>query len=275
MSEEPKLWLTGWYGGKLIHLPYILPYIPSHDYYTDVFGGMAPILLNKPISLYEVYNDVNSQLVNLWIAIQNSYDYLMNRCDFSITSRQLWDEYAIPTGDPKEDAYRFLYRITCSYSAIGTQFRGIGDAHTMKTFRGLRERIGKIHYRIEKVLFENQDFHQLLPRVDKDRAFWYIDPPYFKGGEHYENIDGGVKWNENSMEDLYRFMEKAKGLWMLSIDKNVADQIGCQTWIKTYSINTNVNGGIRTPRTEYLIMNYDPEKTPKAVSCHQRNLLDF
>ena len=47
----------GWYGGKFSHLDWILPLISEAHHYCEPFGGSGAVLLNRPPSPVETYND--------------------------------------------------------------------------------------------------------------------------------------------------------------------------------------------------------------------------
>jgi DNA adenine methylase len=188
-----KIYLTGYFGGKITHLKEILPFIPPHYLYCDVFGGMMPILLNKPKSKIEIYNDINGRLVNLWKQIQSDYRYLQLSSETAICSRQLWIESLQTSDDPREDAYQFLYSIVRSFSSMGTEYMGFGDDRLRKDFTEIALRIKKLHSRIQKVLIEQISFEEIIERVEKYNAkskFYYIDPPYYQGGNKYEKMLG-------------------------------------------------------------------------------------
>lgn len=254
---QKKLWLTSWFGGKLTHLNHILPFIPSHKIYCDVFGGMMPILLNKPKCETEIYNDINNRLVNVWKQIQLDYQYLYCACQMNINSRTKFLECMEESDDPKSDAINFLYLCLNSFSGICTSYSGLGRS---KSLIHLAERLHDLHKRIENVKIENQDFRQLLPRCDKPSAFWYVDPPYFKGGENYASISGGQKWDSlKDINDLIEILNNSKSKWMLSIDKDISANFSNPTFVYSYNIQSKVDK-IRTSRNlrqEYLIMNYE------------------
>jgi DNA adenine methylase len=44
----------------------LLPYIPEHQIYCEVFGGGASLLFVKKPAEIEIYNDLDSNLVNLF-----------------------------------------------------------------------------------------------------------------------------------------------------------------------------------------------------------------
>ncbi|MCK4243397.1 DNA adenine methylase, partial [Candidatus Bathyarchaeota archaeon] len=58
-------------GGKFNLLKTLLPLIPPHHIYVEVFGGAANLLLNKPPSPVEVYNDIHGELVNLFLMVRD------------------------------------------------------------------------------------------------------------------------------------------------------------------------------------------------------------
>ena len=59
-------------GGKYNLLKTLAPLIPPHEIYVEVFGGAANLLLNKPPSPVEVYNDVDGEIVNLFLVVRDS-----------------------------------------------------------------------------------------------------------------------------------------------------------------------------------------------------------
>ena len=55
-----------WHGGKWMLAPWIISQFPPHRIYTETFGGGASVLMRKPRSYSEVYNDLDGELVNLF-----------------------------------------------------------------------------------------------------------------------------------------------------------------------------------------------------------------
>ena len=49
LQRRRKMIAFGWYGGKYVHLGFILPHLPTDaGHFCDVYGGSAAVLINQP-----------------------------------------------------------------------------------------------------------------------------------------------------------------------------------------------------------------------------------
>jgi len=61
-----------WVGGKSKLRKVIIPMIPEHKCYVEVFGGAAWVLFGKPPSQIEVLNDIDEDLINFFEVVKTN-----------------------------------------------------------------------------------------------------------------------------------------------------------------------------------------------------------
>jgi len=77
-------------GGKFNLLKTLLPLVPPHHIYVEVFGGGANMLLNKPPSPVEVYNDIDSESGEPVLVIRDRRKEFVERFRLILYSRGLY-----------------------------------------------------------------------------------------------------------------------------------------------------------------------------------------
>jgi DNA adenine methylase len=60
-----------YFGGKWALAPWIIEHMPAHRVYVEPFGGAASVLLRKPRSKVEVYNEIDDEIVGIFRILQN------------------------------------------------------------------------------------------------------------------------------------------------------------------------------------------------------------
>lgn len=78
----------GWVGGKSQLTSTIIPLIPEHQCYVEVFAGAAWLLFRKPQSKTEIINDINGDLVCLYRVVQNHLDEFVRYFRWALISRE-------------------------------------------------------------------------------------------------------------------------------------------------------------------------------------------
>ena len=255
-----------YYGGKYMLSKQFVPLIPPHHRYFEVFSGGLSMFFRKEKAKWNVLNDKDNNIVNLYNCIMYDLDKLVYYLDWLPKSRELFDGFRteikekqhIEIPDPLRAA-KYFYCIRHSFNKlIHTPMSMVKDwnKNWMKEFEYSRKKIGGS-------TIENLDFGDLIDRYKpKENDFWYLDPPYFIAtdkGDYYQH-------NFNA-EDHIRLKEKVDkihnngGKFMVSYDhrEEVFDlykEYDVRTITLKYQGATDENRN--KERKEYLIINYEP-----------------
>jgi DNA adenine methylase len=73
--------VIGWAGGKGRLLKYLLPLIPPHTTYCEVFGGGLALFCAKIPSPVEIINDINGNLVSFYRCCKYHLDPVLDELD--------------------------------------------------------------------------------------------------------------------------------------------------------------------------------------------------
>lgn len=218
-----NLSLIAWAGGKGRQINELLPLIPESRIYVEPFGGGAAILLNKPRSEVEVYNDLDHALVNLWDVVRDrsKFDEFCRYIHLTPYSRAVFEECLTFEGieDPIRRAAAFY---TVLNQAIGGKrlarkgdwSRRRDDNRALAWFNK-QEDLQAIFDRFRSVQIECRDAMDILQEWDSDDTTFYCDPPYIletRAKNKYYAVEPGDEYHNRMVE----VMVKLKGAVVLS-----------------------------------------------------------
>ncbi len=191
-SPAKKRIAFGWYGGKFSHLNWLLELLPECHHYCEPFAGSAAVLINRPTSPVETYNDVDGEVVNFFRMLRNETSELMKVIAFTPFSRE---EFYLAVQPPEDDitdlerARRFFVRARQVRTGLA-QTASLGRwANCKNTSRagmsgvvsrwlGSVEMLPEIAERLLRVQIENRPALDVIDTYDDPQTFFYCDPPY-------------------------------------------------------------------------------------------------
>lgn len=264
-----------WVGGKKALRDEILARFPrNYKRYIEVFGGAGWVLFHKPPGNdFEVFNDFNGNLVNLYRcvreqpeALRNELRYMLNsRLDFEYMKGMLHSQAVLP--DVRRAAYYYAL-IRYSYAA-GTSTFGSQPHAMWNNFPVIESAAG----RLQKVVIENKDCVKLIRQYDRPESFFYCDPPYYNADQYYEAVSSDGFDHAGLADALLGI----KGKFLLSYNdcpeiRALYDRPGIvvEGISRLSNIAQRYENGKQYP--ELLISNYDT--TELARSCVQLTLFD-
>jgi len=173
----------------------ILEHFGPHETYVEPFGGSAAVLLGKPPSKVEVYNDIDGELVNLFRVLRDPklHRKLSEALQLTPYSRAEFELSLQPCEEPIERARRLMVRQRQSYGGRGERWSwGVGaDARVTLRWRAGLDRLDAVHRRLRDVQIEQSDWREVIDRFDSATTLFYADPPY-----HPDTRNGGFYRHE-------------------------------------------------------------------------------
>lgn len=275
---------------SILHILYAL-FPLEFNRFVDVFGGSGSVLLGKPqIHPFEVYNDFDRNLVNLFrcmkdrtVAILREIGFcnLNSREDFNAIKKffesdgKFTDEYLLeeleltaltfPPPEAKE-LQELRTRITIDYdvrrAAMFLKLLRYSYSSGCKSFasqpfdiRRLFGLIKELEDRMATVVVENQDFETLIKHYDRPDTFFYADPPYYSTEDMYAV---GFNWDDHVR--LHDTLSNIKGKFLLSYNdcpeiRELYKDFSMFDFSRTHSMAQRYEAGKEFK--ELLIGNYD------------------
>ena len=229
MREKEKARLRSpvpWFGGKALMVGNLLPLIPEHEIYVEVFGGGASLLFAKEPSPVEIYNDLDSGLVLFFRCLRDPQKLrklrrLLMTMPYSREEycycRDTWEDCE----DEVQRAFRWFVVARMSFSGL---FGNSWGATVTKSSRGMAgtssrwmsaiEELPIIHERVMKTQIENNDFRKIFETYDTEETLFYVDPPYVpetrRGGAYRHEL------NADDHRELVQILLGLKGMGLLS-----------------------------------------------------------
>lgn len=247
-----------WVGGKSKLTNTIIPLIPDHKCYVEVFAGAAWVLFRKEPSKVEVINDINGDLITLYRVIQNHLEEFVRYFKWSLISREEFARLQRVDESTLTDiqrAARFYYLVKNSFGAkiVGQSYGVANSSKPRLNLLRLEEDLSEAHLRLSRVQIENLPYDNLIKRYDSADSFLYVDPPYWD----CENDYGKGLFGKDDFTLLRDTLANCKGKWLVSINnvpqiRELFKDFNIKEVETSYSI-----GQKKKPVTELLIANYD------------------
>lgn len=186
--NEPTRPVLRWHGGKWMLAPWIISHFPPHRIYVEPFGGAASVLIRKPRSYAEVYNDLDDDVVNLFQVLRSQRAReLVEVLRLTPFARTEFDLAYEDTANPVERARRLIVRSFMGFGSDGhngarpTGFRansnrsGTTPAHDWANYPDALE---TIIARLSAVVIEHRPAVEVMAQHDGVGTLHYVDPPY-------------------------------------------------------------------------------------------------
>ena len=228
----------------------IQKYFPAHSYYIEPFFGAGGMFFNKPKAKYNIVNDLNSDVFNLFNVVSNKKDELHEAFYKMPISEELFKHWMHnkETTDVMR-AVRFIFLSNFS-------FLGKMDCMTFNNKNSKQNVLDGLLPTFDflfGVEFGNKDAVSFLKSIsikDKEKAFVYCDPPYLGTTDNYSD-----SFTKDISNDLFECLCNSGFKFALSEFEHpfILEQA------KQRNLNVIIIGerqNLKNRRTEILITNY-------------------
>lgn len=206
--------VIGWPGGKGRLLKHLLPLVPEHELYVEVFGGGGALLLAKAESPLEVINDINGDLISFYRQVKFHLDPVLDEMDLVMNSRREFTDYLQQPGLTEiQRAARWYIRNKLSFGGMGRTF---GTTKTTATgVLGSRAQrmlqLRALNRRFDRVCIEELPWDRLVETYDRAGGFFFFDPPYLDaGGSAYKG------WSEHELARFCQRIVTLQARWLFT-----------------------------------------------------------
>lgn len=243
----------------------IIPLIAPHKTYVEPFAGASWVLFGKPPSPAEVLNDIDDELINLYLAVRDHLEEFRSYLEETPISEFLfnsWREgYTLPRGLDVKAACRLYYTIMNAFNG------NIGGNPSFAVGPGKEAGFVKFHStdweaireRLKRVTILSRDYIEVLKALDSPETFFYLDPPYLCAADTKKYYRHTL--TENDHGRLMVYLSDIQGKFLMSYGDDPRDSLD---EYDTLSIIPSS----QVP-DELFVLNYEPPDPPFYRSCRQ------
>ena len=240
-------------------------YFPYHKTYVEPFFGAGGMFFNKPKAKFNVLNDLDSDVFNLYKVVLDQKDELLTAFKQMPVHTALLDYWKDREEvDPIRRALRFL--LLSNFTLYGAQdtIHLLTRSYVKKSFCDNLDLTFDI---LQDCLFSNFDFRKFLksvsfvdynykqPSFDRDTTFIYADPPYLGSTNVYN-----VEWGEKDSNDLFDCLQETRCNWAMSEFEHpfILEQVEQRN---LHIIELGERRNIKNRKVEILVTNYKKKYT--------------
>lgn len=184
----------------------IYSHFPRHKMRIDLFFGAGGFFFNSPKADYNIVNDLDDDVTNLFLVVKERKDELYRAVELLPISSSLlkyWKTHR--ESNSLQKAIRFLLLSNFTYLGKGDTLRlGLDNAKA-----NLLQQIEPTFEALKDVKITSYDFREVLGKISfsktvlrKEDAFCYLDPIYL-GTQHFYKVPN---WKEQDSLDCFNIM---------------------------------------------------------------------
>jgi len=156
-----------------------------HYHYVEPYFGSGAVFFTKEPSPHEVINDSNHLVVNFFRVLRDRTEDLCWALETTPWSREEYAHSHLVTGDPLDDARRFVIRIWQAHASDLAKKTGWKNRGVQQRARGMSVRwqrvpaeLRELAGRLSDAEIESRPALEVIKRFSAEDCLIYADPPY-------------------------------------------------------------------------------------------------
>jgi len=233
----------------------IQKHFPAHKIYIEPFFGAGGIFFNKPKAEHSILNDIDSEVINLFLVITEQYDKFysyVEKMPYCSDLLEYWKKNE--ETEPIKKAARFCFISNLTLLGTGQSLRYDNRFHRQNLISGIHTTNDFLMNTSFK--FNNKDFRKFIKEISLseqrsiDSAFFYADPPYLETTDNYSH-----SFTETDSNDLFDCLTETGCKFAISEFNHpfILEQAK-QRNLNVITIGERQN--LKNRRTEILVTNY-------------------
>ena len=243
----------------------IIQHFPKHTTYIEMFFGAGGLFFKKPKVKFNICNDVDSDVFNLWKVLQDEetkdkfYKYISDVIHHEDILKY-WQQNK--ETESVKQAARFIFLSNFTFYSGGSTIVHLN----FKPKEVIIKKVEETYDFIKDVSFTNKDFREVLKSIDdvlytQERgAFLYADPPYLGT----KSIMYGNDWQQKDTEDLFEILVNS-GIRFAISEFNGGIIPDLINKYDLYITEIGERKNISKKQNEILITNYDVNKVINRI----------
>lgn len=257
-----------YHGGKWLLAAWIISHFPPHRVYVESYGGAASVLLQKPRTYAEIYNELNPEIVSYFRVLRQPRKAaeLKRLLELTPFAREEFREAYKSTDNDIESARRLVIRSFMGFGSAAhnsrhaTGFRCSSERSGTTPaidWRNFPEALPFLTERLRGVTVESVPAVELIRQRDGVDYLHYVDPPYVHVTRQHRQRGnyGKYEMDDRDHEELSETLHQARGMVVLSgYDSQLYRRLyGNWQRVEKRTFGNSNRGA--APRTEVLWLN--------------------